>query len=465
MTTPLFYRPRSGWAGDVTPYFHDGVFHLFYLKELRDEPYDSSRELAHAPDSRLSFHHLTTTDFVTFADHGVAIPAGGDEAPDRSTGTGSVVHDGERFHFFYSGMNPSRPTPQVQLVATSEDLFTWRKEPGFVLEAPAGYEAEDFRDPFVLRSPEGPGYWMLLAGRVPDAPWHRRGRTLLLTSPDLRGWGDGQTLYAPQTYHMHECPDLFRIGDWWYLVFSEFSRGMQTRYRMARHPLGPFLVPKVDTFDTRACYAAKTVSDGSRRILVGWAPTRDEAGEWLWGGHLVAMELEQRPDGTLVPRPLTGLAEAAGSPVAVNPVPVRGRWEVDGAGARSGHADGYRVLGLGEVGRRWALRLRLSSTGAGGIVVADGPQLATGLELRFEPDGLVLDRFPRRGEDGPLERRPWTGAHQKHRLTVVRDDDLLHVVSAGAVALTSRVEGNGRSVLGAFAEHGDIEVEAVELWA
>lgn len=464
MTAPLFFRPAQGWAGDVSPFFHDGTFHLFYLKELRDEPYDSSAELAHAPDSRLEFHHLTTEDFLAIVDHGVAVPVGSGAAPDRSLGTGSIVRAGGRFHFFFSGMNPTSATPQVQLVATSEDLFTWHKEEGFTLGPPDDLEHADFRDPFVLPSPEGQGYWMLLAGRAPEGPWHRRGLTQLFSSDDLRDWRSEGALYAPETYFTHECPDLFRIGDWWYLVFSEFSRGMQTRYRKARHPRGPYLVPEVDTFDTRACYAAKTVSDGERRVLIGWVPSRDDTGQWLWGGDLVAFELDQAADGSLVPIPLSGLAAAAGAPASPRLEPIRGRWWVSDDAAGSAPADGYRALELGRVGSRWAVRLRLSVVGSGGIVLGDDRTLDRGYEIRFERDGLAVDAFPRRGEVPPLAFRPWVGDGADHDVTVVREGEVLHVVSAGRAALTTRVTTGPEATLAAFAEHGPIEITGVELW-
>ena len=42
-------------------------------------------------------------------------------------------------------------------------------------------------------------------------------------------------------------------------------------YRMARTPSGPWIVPQPDDlFEGRTFYAAKTVFDGSRRLIVGW---------------------------------------------------------------------------------------------------------------------------------------------------------------------------------------------------
>ena len=70
--------------------------------------------------------------------------------------------------------------------------------------------------------------------------------------------GGARAVLVAGLYFTHECPDLFRMGEWWYLVFSEFSERCVTRYRMARSLAGPWLAPAEDTFDGRAFYAAKT---------------------------------------------------------------------------------------------------------------------------------------------------------------------------------------------------------------
>jgi len=92
------------------------------------------------------------------------------------------------------------------------------------------------------------------------------------------------------------------MGDWWYLIFSEFSEKLITRYRMSRSLEGPWLTPMVDTFDDSYFYAAKTASDGKARYLFGWNTTREGEKDFnpgQWGGNLAVHELVQQPDGTL----------------------------------------------------------------------------------------------------------------------------------------------------------------------
>ena len=54
---------------------------------------------------------------------------------------------------------------------------------------------------------------------------------------------------------------------------------------MSRTPDGPWIAPDDNQFDNRAYYAAKSASDGSRRFLFGWNPTKEhnvDEGHWQW---------------------------------------------------------------------------------------------------------------------------------------------------------------------------------------
>jgi beta-fructofuranosidase len=146
---------------------------------------------------------------------------------------------------------------------------------------------------------------MILAARLNEGPTFRRGCTGLLTSDDLTHWRVERPFYAPGRYHGHECPDWFQMGDLYYLIFSEYTSRTTTRYVMSTSPDGPWIAPPDNQFDNRAFYAAKTASDGSRRFLFGWNPTKVnnvDNGEWQWGGSLTVHEVIQNDDGTLAVR-------------------------------------------------------------------------------------------------------------------------------------------------------------------
>ena len=143
---------------------------------------------------------------------------------------------------------------------------------------------------------------LILGTRVGEDKRLMTGRLVKFTSKDLTNWEFQGDWWNPGLYTMFEMPDLFKMGDWWYLVFSEYSDGNKTRYRMSKSINGPWITPADDSFDGRAYYAARTAFDGERRVLFGWVPTRDEGGDpssYLWGGTFMPLEIVQRADGTL----------------------------------------------------------------------------------------------------------------------------------------------------------------------
>ena len=291
----MFFRPEGkAVAADVIPYYKDGVFYLYYLHDYRD---------AENCGEGVPWYLVKTKDFAHFSQPAEVLARGKKEDEDLFVFTGSVIEHGGKVYLFYTAHNPKlrelgRPEQGVML-AIGNDLEHFEKT-DLKFFAPAEYEPNDWRDPFVYR--EGNRFKMLLAAREKVGPFLKRGLTVVCSSDDLFHWKVDGSFYAPHNYYAHECPDLFKMGDWWYFVFSEFSDRTSTRYRMARSPEGPWIAPPMDTFDARSFYAAKTVSDGKKRYAIGWDPTREgdeDYKPWQWGGTLVAHELVQNSDGAL----------------------------------------------------------------------------------------------------------------------------------------------------------------------
>jgi beta-fructofuranosidase len=311
----IFYKPVPGVVGDCIPFYADGRYHVFYLRDYRDKD-------SYGIGS--PWHHVSTDDFVTFTDHGEALSKETIDDQDLTVATGSVITDDDGLHhIFYTGINPyfrdDVHREQAILHATSKDLISWTKVAGEVSYADETlYERHDWRDPFVYKDPDTGRYNMLVAARTAHGPVSRRGCTALLTSDDLSNWTVEKPFYAPGRYHGHECPDLFRMGDWYYLVFSEYTTRTATRYAMSRSLQGPWLTPADNLFDNRAFYAAKSAGDEQgRRYLFGWNPSKvgdADGGDWQWGGNLTVHEIVQNDDGTLAVRMPPTLASAFGQP-------------------------------------------------------------------------------------------------------------------------------------------------------
>jgi beta-fructofuranosidase len=283
----FFYRPDGAWAGDFIPLYANGEFQLFYLHDWRDEA---------AHGEGIPWYRISTTDFVHFKEHGEVLQRGSKAERDLYVFTGSAIQAKDGFHIFYTGENPhlrKQGKPEQAIMhAVSKDLQAWTKVPEHTFSAPTDkFEKHDWRDPFVFWNPETSEYNMLLGARAKQGVPRRRGLTALCSSKDLVQWQVREPFYAPRIYRTHECPDLFKIGDWWYLLFSDDADRRRTRYRMSRSLEGPWITPSRDDLDGCAFYAAKSAADGKNRFLFGWNPTRSGAkdkGDWDWGGNLAA---------------------------------------------------------------------------------------------------------------------------------------------------------------------------------
>jgi len=428
---------------------------------------------------------LVTADFIHFEDWGEALPRGAEGAQDVWVFTGSAIAAPQGFHIYYTGHNShfentDRPV-QMVMRAASPDLRTWTKDPDFRFVAPlADYEKDDWRDPFVFWNEEAGEYWMLLAARrraeryPAAAPRRQRGCTALATSPDLQTWTVREPFWAPDEYYTHECPDLFRIGEWWYLVYSTFSERCVTHYRLSRSLAGPWIAPGNDTFDGRPYYAAKTAGDGARRYAFGWLATREgetDEGRWQWGGNLVVHEIEQQPDGALTVRPPKTILAAFAHSLPLAPRPLLGDWRAYG--------DGWAAQA---VGRASAIRLTDAplpdeclveatvayepGTASCGLLLRLDDALDAYYQLRLEPAAqrMTLDRWPRPGDQPFMMERPLSmqpGAPV--RLRAFLDGTCLVVYANDQAALSCRLYDHHVGALGAFVTEGAAQFRAVSV--
>ena len=465
----ILYRPDDAVAADFVPFYWNGEYHLFYLKDYRDKD-------GHGEGT--PWWHLVTSDLVHFEDRGEALPRGARDAQDLWVFTGSVIERQGLFHIYYTGHNShyqdtGKPL-QMVMHATSPDLGIWTKDPQFAFAAWPGYEADDWRDPFVFRNAEADEYWMLLAARKRQGPSRHRGCVVLATSKDLRHWQVRQPFWAPDLYYTHECPDLFRIGEWWYLVYSTFSERCVTHYRMSHSLTGPWKAPANDTFDGRAYYAAKTAGDGYRRFAFGWMPTRaaeQDDGAWQWGGNLVVHELVQQGDGTLAVRMPPSVIDAFQARLPLTARPLLGDWQTGADRASAGSLGRFSALALGELPQECLVEADVvfaeGTVGLGLLLRADAA-LESYYQVRLEPGNqrLCFDRWPRPGDqpyvmERPLQLVPGAPLH----LRVLVDATCAVVYAADQIALSCRMYGHRTGELGLFVTEGTAEFKNIAVKA
>jgi beta-fructofuranosidase len=395
----FFYKPGDAWAADFIPLYADGEFQLFFLLDWRDEK-------NHGEGT--PWYRVSTRDFVQFTEHGEMLPRGSKEQQDLFVFTGSAIQAKDQFHIFYTGHNPhlqqqGRPLEGV-MHAVSNDLQRWEKLPLPPFFSPGGmYEPDDWRDPFVFWNAESREYHMLVAARFKKGIPRRRGLTVLCVSDDLMNWNVAAPFYAPGLYYTHECPDHFRMGDWWYLVFSEFTDLVRTRYRMSRSENGPWIIPGKDDFDGHAYYAAKTASDGERRFMFGWNPTRQDSkdnGSWQWGGNLVVHEIHQQENGILSVGVPATVDAAFGSRRSVEWVNQSGSMIAEKEEIKISSPGSYGVATAGKMPAVCKMETTVmfeKNTRACGLMFRVSDDLEKAYYIRMEPGNnkLVFDMWPR----------------------------------------------------------------------
>lgn len=395
----FFYKPTNGWAADFIPLYANGRFQLFYLLDFRN----SEKHGEGTP-----WYRISTNDFVTYEEHGEAISRGTKDEQDLYIFTGSALEADGKFHIFYTGHNhhlAGKGKPQQAVMhAVSDDLKTWKKIPEHTFFAPVDkYEMHDWRDPFVYYNAQTKEYNMLLAARFTKGVSRRRGLTALCTSKDLIKWKVEQPFYAPGLYFTHECPDLFKMGDWWYLIFSEFTDKVKTRYVMSKSMSGPWIIPEVDDFDGHAFYAAKTAADANKRYLFGWNPTRSDNkddGGWQWGGNLVVHELHQDKRGNLLVRAPQSVKDAFSkkidttwTTVTGNVNPKQKRIELKALGSFAATL-GQEVPTICRITLKCTFQRNAKEFG---VLFYATDDLEKSYYIRFEPNSkrVVFDRWPR----------------------------------------------------------------------
>lgn len=465
----LFPKPVDGWVGDVIPWQEDGVFSLFYLHDVREDPKPGT-----------PWRRFVTNDLATFDEVGIAVAAGAVDAGDFNAYTGSVVRDEAGVHhLFYTGQNPvihGEDGLPLQLVmhATSVDgMTTWRRHPDHTFGATIGYESGDWRDPFVFRD-DAAGVWrMLIAARHTDGPERRRGVIAQCVSTDLVHWQPTEPFWDPRRYIAHECPEVFEWNGWWYLVFSEFSDAFTTRYRMSRSLHGPWMTPRHDSLDGRAYYAAKSAERDGRRFFFGWIATREDDrddGPWQWAGTLSVLEARQRSDGTLAIGFTDETLDRWGDDLPLG----------DALATRTLDARGRHLVVTSDTDMpttfRASVRFQIThETDDFGVVLRSSADADSAYAIRLEPrrSRMVFDRWPRaRTGDGQWEvsgdvphfielERPCDLGAGEHVLEVIVDGDICVANLDRSVVLSTRIYDLATGRIGVFATEGVVEIDGV----
>ena len=269
--------------------------------------------------------------------------------------------------------------------------------------------------------------------------------------------GISRGFLAPNLYSMHEMPDLFRIGDWWYLLISEYSEKNKIVYRRSKSLNGPWLAPTDDAFDGRCYYAGRTAFDGKRRVLFGWVNTRDtwqDSAEWTWGGTFVPHEVFQREDGSLGVKLPDSIREAFEAPRLLAQQAVLET------------VDQNAELPLAQIQHKfckWEARVRFSEgTRAFGVRLCQDERTGEAYDFRLlvGENRLSFDRIPFIPSDvnnKGLERPIRLSAGEEYRLQLIVDDDIA-VLYVNGVALSVRMYRQPGTGISLYVTDGRLEI-------
>lgn len=309
-----YYTPALGRVGDPMPFYDKkaGNFKVMYLQEYEKNP-------------SFRFHPIwavETNDGASYKQLSEWLPVGNiDTEQDAALGTGSCYYnetDG-LYYIYYTGHNGSLGIQEAVMRATSPDLKTWTKDKLWTLYGKDnGHSSVDFRDPQIFE--EGGKYHMIISTRPANGgdPYFA-----VYDSENMKDWTYSERVNMLWD-RMYECPDVFQMGNWWYLVFSDATKtnwARCTKYVKAEswaklksifNNAGD-LDREQKPLDSRGFYAGKTAGNDNDRYIWGWCPFRSgntiyeknvntgggDGKEPNWSGSLVCHKVQQNADGSL----------------------------------------------------------------------------------------------------------------------------------------------------------------------
>ncbi len=190
---------------------------------------------------------------------------------DYTTWTGSVIEHSGLWYLFYTGGN-RREKGLIQRIglAISKDLINWQKYDAnpVLVSDPRRYEAlapdlwhdQAWRDPWVMKKPDGAAFYAYITSRVNYGPPDGRGVIALAQSDDLLSWEVMDPVTSPGEFGHMEVPQVVQIEGTYYLLFSAVAEVYSaeriqrisatpvtgTHYLVSVDPQGPYRSPTTE---------------------------------------------------------------------------------------------------------------------------------------------------------------------------------------------------------------------------
>lgn len=264
----LHYKPKDSHLGDTLPLYHNGIYHVYYMRLKNDNSFVWS--------------HISSKDMINWEENPDIVLPEKNSPLDCSLLTGCVFYGEGKFHAYYAGCGNDG---QYNILhAVSDDGYSFTKTRVRLFERNAFYSTEDtWRDPCVYRGDDG-RYHMIFCAKIPFVPADfYPGALGHAVSDDLYHWTLEKPLWAGNVATTLECPDVTKVGDKYALIYYWHD----TKIRLA-DKIGERWYKKGISSPCHFDFmAAKSLNDGKRAVLFGWIPRKDcDCGARIWGGNL-----------------------------------------------------------------------------------------------------------------------------------------------------------------------------------
>lgn len=291
-----FYSPAAwnAFAGDVMNFYHDGVYHLIYL---RDRRHHGSRNRNGAHD----IYQLTSKDLVHWSEQE---PVAVIDEPWKSYGTGTMLFHQGKYYMVYGFHTERYQGAQEQVQSeldeekqefkrmSCEQLLAEGKLPAGASYSvsedgihfvPSGMLYHPGRNPSTYAMPDGKV--RVYAGYMGDGIWEADS----MESPFHKTEEDFSFVDRSVMKNTTECPSFFEWNGYKYLVigFTGYYRTLSTDSSQYVDMAG-----KEEIYDG-LCVPMVTSWKDDRKLIAGWLHGIG------WGSVIVHRELIQEEGGKL----------------------------------------------------------------------------------------------------------------------------------------------------------------------